>query len=294
MGLLFRGVGTAIITPFTATGAINFPVLGQLIENQEQAGIKTIVVNGTTSEAATLADDEQFALVEFVANHVQSDTMVIAGVSSNETKHACGLAKRFSALPIAGMLVLTPYYNRANDSGMIAHFEAIIAETTLPVILYHIPSRTGCGISFPVLQKMAENPQVSGIKFADSDYGYAMAILGQLCHEDFALYSGNDDMTFALVAMGAAGSISAAANLLPKELLRLYDALSQFDLVLARELHFGQLELLNALFMETNPIPVKYAMRLKGYDVGGFRLPLCDPELATQKLLKQLVLGEEN
>lgn len=289
MNVIFNGTATAIITPFTAFGDINYEVLQSLIVEQEQAGVATLVVNGTTSEAATLSYEEQQELIKFVVKNSSEQTKVIAGVSSNDTIKAAEMAKEFSIAGLDGLLVLTPYYNKANDKGMTAHFETILAATHLPIILYHIPGRTGCGISTNVLRILSKNPQVKGIKFADNDYTYAMEILRDYCDENFAFYSGNDDMTFPLLAMGASGSISAAANLLPKQIEDIYQLVMNGDYIAAREKHAQQLKLVQSLFVETNPIPVKYAMKVSGHEVGGYRLPLCDPEESTQQLIKELM-----
>lgn len=285
---IFNGIGTAIITPFDQDGNIQWEHLDVLINMQLHAGIKTLIVNGTTAEAPTLSSEEQTAILDHILEYKKAhDINIIFGVSTNNTAQLQEKIKTYNQFDIDGYLVLTPYYNRANDEGMYAHFATAALVATKPIILYHIPGRTGCSISFDVLKKLKTFDTIAGIKFADTDYAFAMQIIHELVDEHFAFYSGNDDMTFALLTLGAQGAISAASNIIPQPLHLLYEATAHQDYDTARAIHYHYLTCINQLFMETNPIPVKYALAVKGLIEANYRLPLTPPSLALQEMLKK-------
>ncbi len=272
---VFQGACTALVTPFDENGAINYPVLDSLLEEQINAGMDAVCVCGTTGESATLSSEEQQALIAHTVQTVDHRIKVIAGAGSNDTAVA---VRRSSAAQDAGadaLLVVTPYYNKATQTGLVKHYEAIAHAVDLPIILYNVPSRTGVGFTAETYKRLSEDPRINGVKEAGGDLALAARTRG-LCGEDFSLWSGNDDQVVPLMALGGLGVISVLGNILPGVVAEMAHLCLAGDFQTAARLQIRHMALIDALFSQVNPIPVKTALRLMGRDVGGLRLPLCD------------------
>lgn len=269
-----RGAITALVTPFTKNGGVNYDKLAELVEFQVINGADGIVLLGTTGEAPTITDEETEAIIRTGIETVGGRIPVIAGCGSNDTARAVEKCKKAAALGVDALLVLTPYYNKTNDDGMAAHFLTIAESVHTPIILYNVPSRTGCRISIKVLERLCSHPNIIGIKEASGDIAY-MTDAARLISKDFAMWSGNDDMVLVSLALGASGVISVVANLFPQTMHEVTERFFAGDIEGARKIQLHYMEIIRALFLETNPIPVKEAMNYFGFDVGGYRLPLC-------------------
>ena len=270
---LFTGVCTALVTPFL-NGKINYPLVQVLLKRQQDAGIPAVVLAGTTGEASTLSDDEKLELFRIAKRHVGSSMTVIAGTGSNDTAHAVALSKAAQEAGADALLVVSPYYNKATPAGLYAHYLSIAHAVSIPVILYNVPSRTGVDIPVSVYQRLSRVPNIVGVKEASTD----IAKIGQIrsiCGSDFTVWSGNDELTVPAIAMGAQGVISVASNVIPGEMKDMALAALDGDLDTASDLQCRMLPLLQLLFCEVNPIPVKAAMARIGLDCGSCRLPLC-------------------
>lgn len=278
---MFSGSYTALVTPFDADGNVNYLKLEELLAFQEKNGTDGIVLLGTTGESPTISDAEAEKMI-CVAKERKGKMKLIVGCSSNHTKVAAEKAGRAERLGADGLLVLTPYYNKANDAGLLAHFRTVADAVHIPILLYHVPGRTGVRIPIPVLEKLKEHRNIVGMKEASGDMGYCMKA-SLLCDERFCLFSGNDDLTVPMMSMGACGVISVLANLFPKEVKKMTELAEKGDFAGASRWQKRFLPLIETLFCETNPIPVKAAMNLLGNDVGGYRLPLAPME-ETNKL----------
>lgn len=269
---LFTGVCTALVTPFSA-GGVHYSMLERLIRRQLDCGIEAIVLSGTTGESPTLCDDEKLALFQMGKEFTHGEGIVIAGTGSNDTRHAIALSQRAEDAGADALLVVTPYYNKATPSGLLAHYQAIAAAVHIPIILYNVPGRTGVDIPETVVRELAKLPNMAGIKEASTDIR-KIARLRALCPPDFAIWSGNDDLTLPAIAMGAKGVISVTSNVVPVRMLSLAQAALAGDLDTAEALHYHLLPLMEALFSEVSPIPTKAALTYLGYDCGPCRLPL--------------------
>lgn len=270
---LFKGSGVAIVTPFNEDMSINFERLSELIEFQIENNTDAIIICGTTGEASTLTDDEQIETIKFTVEKVNGRIPVIAGAGSNDTYHGVELSKRCEEAGVDGILSVTPYYNKASKSGLIAHFTAIADAVSVPIILYNVPSRTGVNMPASVVYELSKHKNIVGVKEASGDIGLAVEI-AYLCGEDFAIYSGNDDLITPLLSIGGKGVISVLANVLPKETHDIVDSFLNGDLETSRKLQIKHKEFIDTLFLEPNPIPVKSALNLMGKEVGHLRLPL--------------------
>lgn len=270
---MFKGSGVALVTPMKSDGAIDENVFTQLIEWHIQSKTAAIIVAGTTGESSTLSDEEHLRVIELAVQTVAGRVPVIAGTGSNETKYALWLSQQACRLGVDGLLVINPYYNKANESGMYMHFKQIADSVTKPVILYNVPGRTGQNIPLDVALKLAEHPNIVGYKEASGNIEYLTAFASQM-PEDFLLYSGNDDQILTTLALGGSGVISVAANIIPKEIQELVMSFLDGDVKKARELQFEYLDFIQLLFCEVSPVPIKEAMNIQGYCVGGCRLPL--------------------
>lgn len=271
----FTGSGVAIITPFCESG-IDFARFGEIIETQIANKTDAVVVAGTTGEASTMPDEEHIAAIEYTVKKVVGRVPVIAGTGSNDTPHAVRLTKAAYNAGADAVLSVTPYYNKANNKGLIAHFTAIANAADIPVILYNVPSRTGVNFPIEVLKELAKLENVVAIKEASGNIGYAAKIAAEI--PDLYLYSGNDDMIVPMLSLGAKGVISVASNILPSELHDMCELFFAGDIEASRKLQLDLLEIINALFIEVNPVPVKTAMNILGYNVGALRLPLGEME----------------
>ena len=272
---LFTGSGVAIVTPFT-TDTVDLTVLGRLLDFQLANGTDAIIVCGTTGEAATMSYRERMRAIEFCVEHVDGRVPVIAGSGSNATETALALSRDAERAGADGLLVVTPYYNKASQTGLIRHFSAVADGVGVPVILYNVPSRTGVNIAPETYAELAKHPNSNGVKEASGNLG-AIQRTVKLCPEDFFIWSGNDDETAPICLLGGKGVISVVANIFPGEMHRLTQLCLAGDFAAAGKLQLRLKDLCDAMFCEVNPIPVKTALNLMGYDAGPLRLPLCEP-----------------
>lgn len=271
---LFRGVCTAIVTPFRID-FINYEVYDQLLDHQLSGGVSAIVVCGTTGESATMTDTEKLELIEHTVEYVHGRCKVIAGTGSNHTAHAIALSQEAEKRGVDGLLLVTPYYNKATPAGLVAHYTAIADSVALPCILYNVPSRTGVDIPVSVYQTLSEHPNICGVKEASGDI-VKIARIRQACGSDFFIWSGNDDQIVPIMSLGGQGVISVLSNLYPETTNRLVGLCMAGRYREAADLQAALMPLIDALFCEVNPIPIKTALRLAGLDVGHCRLPLTD------------------
>ena len=270
---MLKGSIPALITPFHDDFTINFDKLGTLIDFHIENGSAAILVLGTTGEAATIDFDEQIEIVKYTIAKAAGSIHVMVGSGSNDTAKAMKLSQTFEKLGADSLLLVTPYYNKTNDSGMIKHFETIANSVNTPVMLYTVPSRTGCHIEPHVVAHLAKHPHIIGIKDATGDFSYSMQI-SRYVSDDFVLYSGNDNTILPLLSIGATGAISVWANYAPKTVSALVKAYLAGRHSEALALQQENLDFINALFIETSPIPLRYAMNKAGFDIGPARLPL--------------------
>lgn len=284
---LFTGVCTALVTPFLG-GKINYPMLEQLLRRQIDAGIRAVVISGTTGESPTLSDSEKLELFRRAKKFAGDNCLIIAGTGSNCTEHAVALSKAAEDTGADALLVVSPYYNKATPEGLVTHYSAIAGSVHIPVIVYNVPSRTGVDIPIAVYRCLAQIPNVVGVKEASSDITKILRIRSA-CPKDFAIWSGNDDQAAAVMALGGAGVISVLSNVMPVETQAMAQAALDGDFDTAADLQIKLLPLIELLFSEVNPIPVKAAMKLLGYDCGDCRLPLTPLSQENWKKLKKLL-----
>ncbi len=271
--LRIQGSIVAIVTPFHQDGSVNFSKLGELVDWQIQNGTDGIVALGTTGESATMTDEEDDAVCEYVLKRVNGRIPVIVGSGSNCTASMLEKSLRYQAMGAQGLLIIAPYYNKTNEEGMYRHFATVVDAVDIPCILYNVPGRTGCSISEGVVKRLAGHPNVMGIKEASGNMSYACKIARYL-GPDFAMYSGNDDITVPILSIGGSGVISVLANILPKQTHDMVMAYLSGDTAAATAAQLRYLELINSLFLEVNPIPVKAALNMMGWEVGPCRMPL--------------------
>ncbi|WP_368250718.1 4-hydroxy-tetrahydrodipicolinate synthase [Enterococcus sp. 2201sp1_2201st1_B8_2201SCRN_220225] len=282
---IFKGAGVALVTPMNADGSVNYDELQALTEWQVQEGIDAIIACGTTGEASTLKDEEHIKVIETVVKQVAGRIPVIGGTGSNDTAHGIHLAKEAEKVGADALLIVTPYYNKATKSSLIAHYEAICSQTSLPVLLYSIEGRTGLNLTAEMVARLKEIPNVQGIKEASGNLSQIVEI-ATLVDENFALYSGNDDQVLPLLSVGGSGVISTIANLLPKETSAMVHNYLEGNWENAQKTQLAQLPLIHAIFAEVNPVPVKAAVSLLGKCEMHYRLPLGVPEKSTLDNLK--------
>ena len=274
---VFTGAAVAIITPMYEDGSINFDELGRIIEDQIARGTDAIVICGTTGECSTMTDEEQLAAIKFTVETVNHRVPVIAGAGSNDTDHGCALAAKSAACGADALLLVTPYYNKTTQAGLVAHFTAMAEAGGIPVILYNVPSRTGLNITPETALELSRNPLINGIKEASGNISQ-VAKIAQLCGDELNIYSGNDDQVVPLLSLGGKGVISVVSNVKPELVHNCCKAWFEGDPKTACKLQLEILPLADALFCEVNPIPVKYAMNVLGWEAGSCRLPLVEPE----------------
>lgn len=270
---LFTGSGVAIVTPFTE-GGVDYQKLGELIEFHVSNSTDAIIVCGTTGEASTMTDAEQIEVIRYTVGKVNGRLPVIAGTGSNNTVHAAELSMESQEAGADGLLIVTPYYNKASDAGLVKHYEAIADKVNIPIILYNVPSRTGLNLKPEIVKILSGHENIVGIKQA-SDNIVQTAQIASLCGDGFDIYSGNDDMILPALSLGAKGVISVLANILPKETHDIVQLYLDGKADRSRILQLSLLDIISSLFAEVNPIPVKAAMNLMGFNVGSPRLPLC-------------------
>ncbi len=285
-----KGSIVALVTPFNADGSVNFDKLGELIEFHIENKTDALLILGTTGESSTMSHEEDDAVCEYTVKRAAGRIPVIAGSGSNCTETMLEKSLRYEALGADGLLVISPYYNKANDEGMYRHFKTVADAVNIPLILYNVPGRTGCSISENVIARLKDHPNVMGIKEASGNISFAAKIAKHLS-DDFVMYSGNDDMIVPMMSLGSAGVISVLANCMPKETHDMVFSYINGDTAAATKLQLDLLDFINDLFIEVNPIPVKEAMNLMGMNVGGYRLPLCEMADGNREKLKKSMMG---
>ena len=288
---IFKGIATALITPFTASGEVDYETYGRLIDWQIESGIDALVSCGTTGEGPTLSDAEHKEVVRFCVDRAAGRVPVIAGTGSNDTAYAIELTKFACDAGADAMLVVTPYYNKATQKGLIASFSAIADASTRPLILYNVPSRTGCNIQPTTYAALADHPNIQAIKEANGNISSVVETMS-LVQGKLDLYSGNDDQIVPILSMGGAGCISVLSNILPRETCEITRRFFAGDVAGAAQLQMKYLPLVNALFSEVNPIPVKAAMAAMGWGENVLRLPLTPMEDASREKLFALMRRE--
>lgn len=282
----FSGSYVALVTPFHADGSVNFDKLKELVNWQIAQGTDGIVALGTTGESSTMTHEEDDEVARRVIETVNGRIPVICGAGSNCTKTQLEKSRRYCEMGADGLLLITPYYNKANDEGMYRHFATVADSVDAPIILYNVPGRTGCSISPACCARLAAHPNIAGIKEASGNIGYT-ARIAHLVGEDFCMFSGNDDMIVPVMSLGGCGVISVLANVCPAQTHELVASFAAGDVAHARALQLRYLDLIDALFCEVNPIPVKEAMNQLGMEVGGYRLPLCEISAAGRERVRR-------
>ena len=278
---IFTGAGVAIITPFTDSGDINFSELGKIIDNQIENGTDAIIITGTTGESATMNDAEHKAAIEFAVEYVNKRIPVIAGTGSNDTDYAIQLSQYAEVVGADALLLVTPYYNKCTQSGLVMHYAKIADSVNLPIILYNVPSRTGVSIKPETYLQLSKHPRIVATKEANGDLS-AILRTRKLCGEDLTIYSGNDDQIVPILSLGGKGVISVLSNVAPKDTHNICQLYFDGKVEEAAKLQIDYCDLIDALFCEVNPIPVKAAMKLLGWNVGKLRMPLS--EISPQNL----------
>ena len=284
---LFTGACTALVTPFL-DGKINYPMMEQLLKRQIDAGIKAVVIAGTTGESPTLSDDEKLTLFRRCKEYAGNRCLIIAGTGSNDTAHSVALSIAAEEAGADALLVVSPYYNKATPQGLYLHYLSICNAVSIPVIIYNVPGRTGLDIPVSVYSQLALIPNIAGVKEAGTDIT-KIARIRNACGADFPIWSGNDDQIVPVMALGGKGVISVLSNIKPFETQAMCDAALAEDFSTASDLQCRLLPLIESLFSEVNPIPVKAAMKEIGYDCGGCRLPLCQMQIEKLNILKKYI-----
>ena len=272
---IFKGAGVAIVTPMNEDVSVNYEKFGELIEFQLANGTDAIIICGTTGESSTLDDKEHRECIRFAVEHTHNRIPVIAGTGSNDTKYAIELSQEAQELGADGLLIVTPYYNKTTQRGLVAHYNAIADSVNLPIILYNVPSRTGVGFDVNTVAALAEHKNIAAIKEASGNIGYTAKVAAK-CGDKIDIYSGNDDMIVPIMSLGGKGVISVLSNVLPKETHQMTQYCLENNFAAAAEMQLKYLRLINDLFMEVNPIPVKDAMNQLGMPSGPCRMPLLD------------------
>ena len=283
---VFTGAGVAIITPMYEDGSINFDELGRIVEDQIARGTDAIVICGTTGESPTLTDEEHTECIRYTVKKVAGRVPVIAGTGSNDTKYAIWLSQQAEADGADALLLVTPYYNKTSQAGLIAHYTAIADAVHLPCILYNVPSRTGCNLTPATLAELAKHPNINAVKEASGNISQIahLAAIGQGVVD---IYSGNDDQIVPILALGGVGVISVLSNVAPTQTHEICQKFFDGDVAGSRQMQLDAMDLCNALFCEVNPIPVKTALNMMGMGAGAFRMPLCEMEEANAKRLEK-------
>lgn len=283
--IIFKGAGTAIATPFTKDG-VNFEEFGKLIDFQIEEGIDSLIVCGTTGESATMTDSERKETMKFAIDKVNKRVPVILGTGSNNTYSAIELSKYAESIGADALLVVTPYYNKTTQKGLVAHYKAIAEATTLPIILYNVPSRTGVNITPETCLELSKISNIVAIKEASGNISQ-IAQIANLCGESLHIYSGNDDQIIPILSLGGLGVISVLSNVMPKYTHDMIQNFFDGNITEATKMQLDSLNLINNLFCEVNPIPVKHALNLLGYDFGIPRLPLVELSDSNKKVLEE-------
>lgn len=285
---IFTGAGVAIVTPMNPDESINFDRLGQIIDNQIENGTDAIVICGTTGESATMTDQEHVDCIEYAVKRVNGRVPVIAGAGSNHTSYAVWMSKEAKRVGADALLHVTPYYNKTSQTGLIRHFNAVADATDLPIILYNVPSRTGVNITPATYRELAKHPNIVAAKEASGNISQ-IAQIAQACGDELDLYSGNDDQIVPLLSLGAKGVISVLSNIMPRETHDICRLFFEGKIAESRALQLKFLPLINALFSDVNPIPVKEAMNMMGWECGECRLPLVSMQPQAKEHLRVLM-----
>ena len=284
---IFEGAGVALITPFTESGEVNYAKLEELVEEQIAGGTDAIIACGTTGESSTMSHEEHLDVVRFVCKVTGRRIPVIAGTGSNSTSEAIHLSKEAEKAGADGLLLVTPYYNKATQGGLIAHYTAIAGSVNIPILLYHIPGRTGLTMKPETIVKLCkEVPNIVGVKEASANFS-AIAEIMSMAGGCVDLYSGNDDQIVPILSMGGKGVISVLSNVAPRQTHDICESYLKGDVKRSLKLQLDAIPLINALFCEVNPIPVKAAMNMMGKEVGPLRLPLTEMEPQNKERLKK-------
>lgn len=281
---IFTGMTTAIVTPMHTDGSIDYEALSRFVEFQIGSGINGLVVMGTTGENATIEPEDQKKVIAYTVEKVAGRVPVIAGTGTNNTEHVLANTRNACQVGADAVLVVTPYYNKATQNGLITHFTAVADESTLPVILYNVPSRTGCNLLPKTVAKLSEHPNIAAIKEATGSLAQMIEIM-HLCGDKIDVYSGEDGLTVPMMAMGAKGTISVLSNVAPRQSVAMTDACLRGDYAAAAKMQCDLLPLINALFSEVNPIPAKAATAAMGFGADALRLPLTSMEEQNRAVL---------
>ena len=289
--LIFKGAGVAIVTPFTEDG-INFPEFGRMIDAQIAGHTDAIIVAGTTGEAATMSDAEHKEAIKFAVEHTKGRVPVVAGTGSNDTAYAIQLSQYAEKVGADGLLLVTPYYNKCTQKGLVQHFNKIADSVNIPCILYDVPSRTGVSIKVPAYAELSKHPNIVAVKEANGDLSSILRLRFAV-GDELAVYSGNDDQIVPILSLGGMGVISVLSNVAPKETHDICQLYFDGKVKEAAELQIAFTDLADALFCETNPIPAKTAMRLMGYAAGPLRMPLSEMEPENLETLKKALKAHD-
>ncbi|MBQ9634458.1 MAG: 4-hydroxy-tetrahydrodipicolinate synthase [Schwartzia sp.] len=289
--LIFKGAGVAIVTPFTEDG-INFPEFGRMIDAQIAGHTDAIIVAGTTGEAATMSDAEHKEAIKFAVEHTKGRIPVVAGTGSNDTAYAIQLSQYAEKVGADGLLLVTPYYNKCTQKGLVQHFNKIADSVNIPCILYDVPSRTGVSIKVPTYAELSKHPNIVAVKEANGDLSSILRLRFAV-GDELAVYSGNDDQIVPILSLGGMGVISVLSNVAPKETHDICQLYFDGKVKEAAKLQIAFTDLADALFCETNPIPAKTAMRLMGYAAGPLRLPLSEMEPENLEKLKKALKAHD-
>lgn len=282
---LFRGSGVALVTPFNNAG-VDFVQLENLLNWHIKSGTDAIIVCGTTGEPSTMTEDEKKSVIKFAVEKVAKRIPVIAGTGGNNTSEAIEMSRFAQSCGVDVLLVVTPYYNKTTQKGLITHYTAIADSVNIPIILYNVPGRTGLNMLPSTVAELKKHPNIQAIKEASGDISQ-IAEIARLCDENFVLYSGNDDQIVPVLSLGGMGVISVVANILPEMTHNMVISFLEGDVKASRDLQLDMLGLVNSLFIETNPVPVKTALNLMGLKAGELRLPLVEMEDKNKAILME-------
>lgn len=287
---MFRGSYVAVVTPFNDDLTVNYDKLTELLEWHVEKKTDGIVILGTTGEAPTLSKDEKLKVFEHTVKVINHRIPVIAGTGSNHTTDTIKFSKQVERLGVDALLIVSPYYNKGNRSGLIQHFTSIADAVKIPIILYNVPGRTGVNLDVDVVVELSQHRNIVALKEASSDISYAAKVCASV-PKDFVILSGNDDLVVPLLSLGGQGVISVSANIMPTQMHDMVESYLNGDIEKAKAIQLDYLPLINALFIEPNPIPVKEALNMLGFKVGGFRLPLAPLSDSNRKILKDILGG---
>lgn len=283
--VIFTGAAVALVTPFTENG-VNYDELKKLIDFNINNKTDAIVIAGTTGESSTMTDEEHKEVIRFTVEYVNKRIPVIAGTGSNNTMHAVEMSKYAESVGVDGLLLVTPYYNKTTQKGLVKHYTYIADRVNVPIILYNVPSRTGVNITPQTCLELSKHENIVAVKEASGNLSQ-VAEIRALCGDELAIYSGNDDQILPVLSLGGKGVISVLSNVLPKETHDICKLYFEGKTEESSKLQIKYLDLINSLFIEVNPIPVKTALRMMGFNVGPLRMPLFDMEEANLEVLKK-------